>query len=109
MAFKDEFKDTGSLNYIGKEEKAELIESAEQFPVSQVFKAASAEYGPKYNCIVELDGESRCLSFGAGSVESRDRMLDAMIDYLEENEGDEVPVYLEKNKQSILIRLVDDE
>lgn len=109
MAFKDEYKDTGGLNFVGKEEKAELIDSAEQFPIRQVFKGNSTEYGPKYNLIVELDGEERCISFGAGSVESRDRMLDAMIDYLDENEGEEVPVYLERQKQSILIRLVDDE
>jgi hypothetical protein len=107
VGFYDEFVDTGGGNFIGKEEKAELIESATPLPVNRVIKGES-KFGPRYVLTVSLDGEDRALSFTAGSVESRDRMLDALQGYLADNEGETVNVVMVKVGQSVILKNPED-
>jgi hypothetical protein len=106
--FNDIFQDDSGSNYVGKEEKAVLVSGNVPFPVTKVTKGES-RFGPKYNVHTLLDGEERVISFGAGSVESRDRMLDALQDYLLSDDAEPTEVYMEQVKQSILLRVVSDD
>lgn len=109
MGFFDGYKDEGGLSYIGAEEKAVLIETAAPLEVQRVF-SGEGQFGPKYTMVVVWDGDERAISFGAGKVESRDKMFDAMIDYLDSEEEVELPVVkLVKVKQSVLVRPAGDE
>src|SRR5688572_1012997 len=100
--FFDNYEDGSGLSFIGKEEKETLIEDATTLPVLRISRSTT-RFGERFILITELDGEERALSFGTESVESRDRLLDAMMEYLT---GDEVvtpEVRLERKGRSILI------
>lgn len=101
--FSDEYQDTGGLSFVSREEKEVLITSGAAFPALKVYKGES-RFGPRYLIITELDDEERALSFAAGTVESRDRMLDALEEFLEREDA-EVPTFkLVRDGQCILIR-----
>jgi len=92
--FFDNFQESaGGGSFIGKEEKATLIKDATPLTVQAVRKGES-KFGLRYVVDVDLDGEIRSLSFTADSVESRDRMLDAMTQYLEDPEAEKPVVKL---------------
>jgi hypothetical protein len=63
----------------------------------------TSRFGPRYVVKTELDGEDRLLSFGAESVESRDRFFDAVISYQEQHPGENIPVKMRRSGQSILV------
>lgn len=107
MGFFDEFDDTSGASFIKKEEKAVLLANATPLPVVSVKYQATSKYGPRYLLAVELEGEERTLSFNAESVESRDRMLDALKDYMSREDAEPVTVYIEQVGQSILVRNAD--
>ena len=103
MGFFDTYEDGSGLNYVKKEEKAVLISNKVAFPVLRVTKG-STQFGERFVIHTEIDGEERALSFGTGSVESRDRLLDAMMDYLATEEDAETPVLVMKQvKQSVIL------
>ena len=103
MGFFDSYKDEGGLSYVGAEERIVFNKNKTPFPILRVWHG-EGQYGPKYTLVIELDGEERALSFGAGKVESRDRMLDAMIEYLDTEDEVEFPkVVLTKVKQSWIL------
>jgi hypothetical protein len=109
MGFFDEFQDTASGAWVGKDEKQELMENGVAFPITEVTVEDSPQYGERYVTKVILpneDGvdEERLISFPKGSVESRDRMLDAMAKYLEADGAEKPVVTLEKVGRSIIIR-----
>lgn len=106
MGFFDGYEDTGGISYVSGEEKAVLIKNEVPLEVIRIFESDHAEYGPKYNIVITLDGEERVISFKKGSVFSRDRMLAAMREYLEaKDEGEPNPeVVIYKVKQSQLLR-----
>lgn len=103
-SFFETFEDEGGLSYVSSEEKAILVRDKVPFKVLRVWHG-EGQFGPKYTLVVDFDGEERAISFGSGKVESRDRMLDAMIEYLDQ-EGDPEPpvVYIAKVKQSQVLR-----
>lgn len=101
--FFDTFQDAGGASYIGKEEKATLIADSTPFPVKRVFYQATGKFGARYVLITELDGEERALSFGAESVESRDRMLAALIEYLSDEDAETPSVIMKRVNQSIIL------
>lgn len=109
MGFFDEFQDTASGAWVAKDEKQELMDNGVAFPITAVDVEDSPQYGERYVTKVTLpneegEDEERLISFPKGSVESRDRMLDAMAKYLE-GEGVDAPVVtLEKVGRSIIIR-----
>jgi len=107
--FNDIFQDEGGNNYVGKEEKAVLVKGNVPFPVTRVTRVEAGRFGPKYNVHTVLDGEERVISFGAGSVESRDRMLDALQGYLLSDDAEPTELYMELDKQSVLLRIVGDD
>jgi hypothetical protein len=106
--FFDSYQDEGGLSYVSSEEKAILINNKVPFKVLRVWHS-EGQFGPKYTLVVDFEGEERALSFGSGKVESRDRMLDAMMEYLDQ-EGDPVPpvVYIAKIKQSQVLKNASD-
>jgi hypothetical protein len=107
MGFFDNYKDEGGLNYISAEEKSALIKNKVPLTVLRVWYG-EGQYGPKYTAVVEYEGEERAVSFGAGKVESRDRMFDAMMEWFnQEGEEDPPKVVLEKVKQSIILKNAD--
>lgn len=108
MGFFDEFQDTASGDWVKKDEKAQLMEDGTPFPITAVTIEDSPQFGERYVAKIVLEGDDgpadRLISFPKGSVESRDRLLDALTKWLEDP-ANEVPVVkLEKVGRSIIIR-----
>ena len=109
MAFWDEYKEVGG-NYIGADEKAVLMENGIPLTVVDVIEDQANQYGPRWVAKVMApnpesgDEEERAISFPIGTVESRDRMLKQLSEYLAREDAETVVVKLEKAGRSILIR-----
>lgn len=106
--FFETYTDTGGLNWIGKDEKDVLITEKVAFPVLGVTYSKGGKYGDQYVVVTKLEDEDRALGFKAGTVQSRDAMLEAMQAYLA-GPADEVEtpyVFLERAEGSnaVLIR-----
>jgi hypothetical protein len=105
MGFHDSYTDGGGGNFVGKEEKEELIASGDTFPITQV-RTGGTQWGEKFFCTIILDDEERVMSFGKGGehpVESRDRMLSAYTAYLEEGNEPDVFSLTRKGNSLLLI------
>lgn len=103
MGFFDTYEDDGPADggqYISKSEKAELIENGTPVTISKVeFQPEKGYKGSdRFLLTVTVDGseDERFLSFGTGTVDSRDRMLTAMQEYLSANEGQTVTIVIEE-------------
>lgn len=110
MGFFDEYKEVGG-NYIGAAEKAILMEGGVPFPILSVAMDEGSKYGPRYAALAiipegvpDVTPGERTITFPTGTVESRDRMLAQMMEYLDRPDADDVVVKLEKVGNSILIR-----
>lgn len=82
-------------NFIGKEEKAELLADGTALPVIDVVLAAGYNNkGMAYYVKVDLDGEERTLSFTAsdGDPYSRDVFFDELISYLRSDDAEPVSI-----------------
>lgn len=115
MGFFDEFKDTSGGAYVGKDDKQVLMEQGISFPIIALKVEDSPTYGERYIATVVIpggvfDGEGddvereRLISFPKGTVESRDRMLTAMLAWLDDPTNEPPVVKLEKVGRSILVR-----
>lgn len=106
--FWDGYEDGSGLSFVGKEEKEALIADEVAIPVLKVTRGVG-QFGPRFIVVTQIDGEDRALTFAAGSVESRDRLLEAMTEYLD-SEGAETPyVVIERKGRSVLLRAPDSE
>lgn len=111
MGFWDEYKQVGG-NFIKAAEKQILMDEGVPFPITSIVEDTANKFGPRYVATVVipegLEGVTageRALSFPIGTgVESRERMLAQMAEYLDRADADDVVVKLEKVGQSILIR-----
>lgn len=109
MSFWDEYKEIGG-NFIKAEEKAVIIENGIPLVVLGVVEDQHNQFGPRYVAQVEApnpetgEDEERCVSFPIGTVESRDRMLSQMAEYIDANPGEQITVKLEKVGRAILVR-----
>lgn len=109
MSFFDEYKDIGGGQYVTSDEKDVLIEHGIPFQMTDVVYQEESKFGERFVTRVMLPdpdtgkAEERLMSFGAGTVESRDRMLRALTAWLDE--ADNVPpfVKLERVGRSVLI------
>lgn len=108
MGFWDEYKEpTGS--WVKAAEKQVLIENGIPFQITTVSKG-DYQGEPRYvvGALVPNpetgDEEERLFGFPIGTVESRDRMLGQMAEYLEREDSEPVTVKLEKAGRSILLR-----
>lgn len=115
MSFFDDYKDIGGGEYVGADEKAVIIDEGIPLTVVDVVYQEESQYGERYVCRVLLpdpdtgDEEERLMSFGCGSVESRDRMLKAMAEYLETDGAEPPTVKLEKVGRAVIIVRGDEE
>lgn len=109
MGFFDEYKEIGG-NYVKADEKQVLIDNGIPFQVTAVVADDENKYGPRYVATVLLpdpengDEAERAISFPKGTVDSRDRMLNQMMNYLEREDAEPVLVKLDKVGRSILVR-----
>lgn len=104
--FFDNYKDTGGLSFIGQAEKAELITGGVVMEALRVFRTADtfANDGSERDIlVVSLDGEERALGFKVGTVESRDHMLAALSNYLQQDDAEPVNIKLVKRGRSVLV------
>lgn len=104
--FFDEFPSTGGMNYIGQEEKAVYVKNQTPLTIVKVF-LGEGSFGPKYTAILEVDGTERAISFGAEKVESRDKMFENMIAYLERDEHEPIVVTIAKAGQAFILKPVE--
>lgn len=102
--FFDTFTDTSAGNWVKADEKAELMERGATFVIDGVTRDEHSQFGERYVAKVTLDGEERAMSFPVGTVESRDRMLDALEKWLEDESNERPVCKLEKVGRSIIIR-----
>lgn len=108
--FFDTFQDTSSSGYLKADDKAFLMDNGIAFPITAVSVADHPEYGERYLCAVVVptkeggEPEARTLAFPVGSVESRDRMLDAMAKWLDDPTAEPPVVKLEKVGRSLILR-----
>lgn len=109
MSFWDEYKEVGG-NYIKADEKQVLIDNGIPLTVTAVVEDQHDSYGPRFVASVTVpdpatgEDEERAVSFPIGTVESRDKMLRQMADYLGREDAEAITVKLEKAGRSILIR-----
>ena len=112
-SFFDTFQDTSSSGYLNKDDKQVLIDNGISFPITSVKVEDHPEYGERYVCGVtvpslenEGETEDRLLSFPIGTVESRDRMLEAMSKWLDDPTAEPPVVKLDKVGRSLILRAV---
>lgn len=109
MGFFDDYKDIGGGEYVGADEKAVLIENGIPFQITDVVYQEESKFGERYVCRVELpdpetgETEERLMSFSAGTVESRDRMLKALSEWLDDGDNEPPYVKLEKVGRAVII------
>lgn len=109
MGFFDEYKDIGGGEYVGADEKAVLIESGIPFQMTDVVYQEESKFGERYVTRVMLpdpetgETEERLMSFSAGTVESRDRMLKALQEWLDDADNEPPYVKLEKVGRAVII------
>ncbi len=97
------------LSFVGENEFDELVKDQTQVVITRVSGPSPSKYGPRYIVVFDLEGEERAKSFRAGSVDSRDVMLDAMQEYLQAEDSEAPVVFFEKGESKsgnkpILIR-----
>lgn len=109
MSFFDEYKDIGGGQYVGADEKGVLIENGIPFQMTDVVYQDESKYGERFVTRVVLpdpetgEEEERLMSFSAGTVESRDRMLRALAEWLDEADNEPPYVKLEKVGRAVII------
>jgi hypothetical protein len=114
VGFFEQFKvdEGGTGEYVKEDEKNLLIANKTPFSITAVTfgknpfavteKDGTITAENRYVVTALIDGAERRLSFVAGSVDSRDRLLSAMAEYLED--GGEAPtVALERAGRAVLI------
>lgn len=109
MSFFDEYKDIGGGEYVSSDEKQVLIDNGIPFQMTDVVYQEESKFGERFVTRVMLpdtesgEPEERLMSFGAGTVESRDRMLRALAEWLDEADNEPPFVKLEKVGRAVII------
>jgi hypothetical protein len=114
MSFFDEYVDIGGGSWVKGPEKQVLMDNGIPFQVTAVVDDDTNSYegqaSPRFVVVALIPDpetgseEERKIGFPKGTVESRDRMLSQMAEYLEREDADAVIVKLEKVGRSILLR-----
>jgi hypothetical protein len=110
MGFFDTYKDIGGGEYVSADEKGVLIENGIPFQMTDVVYQDESKYGERFVTRVLLpdpdtgETEERLMSFSAGTVESRDRLLRAMGEWLDDADNEPPYVKLEKVGRSVIIK-----
>jgi len=93
----------GGGTWISGDEKEKLIESGDAFDITAVDIDPGDKYGERFVLDVVLAGEARKIGFQTGTVDSRDRMLGAMAEFLAANAGSQVRAKLAASGRSTLV------
>jgi hypothetical protein len=107
--FFDTYKDIGGGEYIGSDEKNVLIENGIPIQIIDVVYQEESKYGERFvTRVMAPDPETgepseRLMSFSAGTVDSRDRMLTALTEWLDEADNEPPYVKLEKVGRAVII------
>ena len=102
MGFFDEYVDDSqpsgyvSADQLGTDKSTFTIVGIE-FQPEQGYEGAD-----RYLADIVLDGEEKKASFGAGSVDSRDKMLAAMADFIQRT-GETVTVSASKQGRAVIL------
>lgn len=113
MSFFDNFKDIGGGDYISSAEKIAMTETGIPFQIVDVVYQEESRFGERFVVRIVVpdpetgDTEERLMSFGAGQVDSRDRLLRALMEWLAEADNEPPTVKLTKSGQSYLIERAD--
>jgi hypothetical protein len=105
------YKSSFQNDFVGKEEKDELIENGTPFEITKVRFSDKGEYGAQFYLSVRfIDGTEKTMTFGAdGTVFTRDDLLEQLQGYLKENPGESVIARLKQEGQTKLIEIEQDE
>lgn len=112
MGFFDNYEDVGGGDWIDAAEKRVFLEEGIPFSIIAIAHEETNRFDqPRYICKVLApdpeggDEAERLIGFASGTVFSRDRMLEAMQQYLDTAEGENDPpvVKLDKIGQSYLL------
>ena len=109
--FFDGYKDIGGGDYVDKDEKDVLIDNGIPFRITDVVYQEESKFGERFVCRVllpdtesgEENDEERLMSFGAGTVESRDRLLRALAEWLDEADNEPPFVKLTRAGRAVII------
>lgn len=107
MGFFDQYEDEGGdRTYVSSAEKATLVENGTPFTINTVEfqKGQGYKGGDRYLLGITLEDEDRKLSFGTGTVDSRDRMLGAMAEFLATDGATAPVVVIEKAGAAEVLR-----
>ena len=107
MGFFDTYDDGAGASFLTKEEKADFAKDHTPFDIVSVSKSPSRFEADKIQYTIRIvteEGDERAMGFTSPGVESRDRLLDAMIAYIAEHPDETPSCYLEKSGRSYLIR-----
>lgn len=106
--FFDEFKDVGGGEYVDADEKAVLVDHGIPVTITQVVYQEESKFGERYVLKVQYEDDEgpqdKLMSFGKGTVESRDRMLHAMEQWLDDPMNDPPVVVIEKVGRPFILR-----
>lgn len=106
--FFDSYKDIGTGGaFVSGTEKTFLIDNGVVFTINGVVEDPDNEYGPRFITFCTIpnqDGEDeeRKMGWQQGTVPTRDAMLKAMKEYLD-NDGEPVVVKIRKNGRAVVI------
>lgn len=105
-SFFDTYVDDSPVDsiYVTGEEKDALLASGDSFTIKAISLDPGDKYGERFLLVVEGIGEGeRKLGFQTGTVDSRDRMLAAMAEFLAANPGTMVDAKLTSAGRATLI------
>lgn len=92
----------GNGSWVSGDEKEALVKSGDSFTITAVTVDPGDKYGERFVLDIVLNGEERRIGFQTGTVDSRDRMLAAMAEYIG-NSGSTVDASLTAAGRATLI------
>jgi len=107
--FWDTYKDEGGGKYLSAAEKNDLIDNGTVLQITAVRYDEKNQFqgnpAPRYVVTFVVDGSERYAGFAISEDgdSSRDRLLGALVDYLDEDGAEDVFVQMEKVGQFVAI------
>lgn len=87
--------------FVNDSEKQRLIDKNEPFEILGIKYKKTGRFAPKFEMNVRfMDNSTSVMSFSAGTVPSRDELLDQAQKFLEENKGDTLVARLSQPEDS---------
>ena len=93
----------GGGTWVSGDEKDQLVDSGDAFDITAVSLDPGDKFGERFVLDIVLNGEARKVGFQTGTVDSRDRMLSSMAEFLASNAGSQVRAKLASSGRSVLV------